>query len=164
MAYGEAEEFPPLWPQGFHELTLTDVKSACVSAFELSTTRNDLMAALELVVEQLNAKGISGEIWLDGSFVAAKINPKDVDFILVADPGVYDEGSDEQREVLDGLTDGELWKPPLLCDTNAAYIDPPDQQGSSNVIGYWTNRFGFSLGDRTPKGIVVIKLANPKES
>ena len=45
-----------------------------------------------------------------GSFVTKKINPKDVDFILVADSGVYDEGSNEQREVLDGLTDGELWK------------------------------------------------------
>jgi hypothetical protein len=158
MAYGEAEEFPPLWSQGFHELSLTDVENACVSAFDLSTTRKDLMAALQLVVEQLNENGIAGEIWLDGSFVTEKINPKDVDFILVADSSVYDEGTDEQRAVLDGLTDGELWRPPLLCDTNAAYIDPPDLQGTSNVMEYWTNRFGLSLGDRTPKGIVVIKL------
>lgn len=158
MAYGEAEEFPPLWPQGFHELSLTDVKKACVSAFELSTTREDLMAALELVIEQLNTKGISGRIWLDGSFVTKKISPKDIDFILVAESRVYDEGTEEQRAVLDGLTDGELWRPPLLCDTNAAYIDPPEVKGTSNVIDYWTNRFGFSLVDRTPKGIVVIKL------
>jgi hypothetical protein len=158
MAYGEAEEYPPLWPRGFHKLTLTDVEAACVSAFELSTTRKDLMAALRLVIEQLNAKGISGEIWLDGSFVTKKFSPKDIDFILVAESRVYDEGTDEQREVLDGLTDGELWRPPLLCDTNAAYIDPPEVQGTSNVMEYWTNRFGLSLGDRTPKGIIVIKL------
>jgi hypothetical protein len=158
MAYGEAEEYPPLWPKGFHELSLTAVEEACVASFHLSTTRQDLMAALQLVVEQLNAKGISGEIWLDGSFVTKKISPKDIDFILVADSSVYDEGTEEQRDLLDGLTDGEMWKPPLLCDTNAAYIDPPEQQGTSTVIDYWTNRFGLSLGDRTPKGIVVIKL------
>jgi hypothetical protein len=158
MAYGEAEEYPPLWPRGVYELSLTAIEEACVSSFDLSTTRKDLMAALQLVVEHLNANGIPGEIWLDGSFVTEKISPKDIDFILVADSRVYDEGTDEQREVLDGLTDGEMWKPPLHCDTNAAYIDPPEQQGTSNVIDYWTNRFGLSLGDRTPKGIVVIKL------
>jgi hypothetical protein len=158
MAYGEAEEYPPLWPQGFHELSLTEVERECVSAFELSTSRRDLMAALQLVIEQLNSKGISGKIWLDGSFVTKKISPKDIDFILVADSTVYDEGTTEQREVLDGLTDGELWRPPLFCDTNAAYIDPPEQQGTSSVMEYWTNRFGLSLSDRTPKGIVVIKL------
>jgi hypothetical protein len=116
------------------------------------------MAALQLVVEQLNDKGISGVIWLDGSFVTKKISPSDIDFILVAESRVYDEATEEQRDVLDGLTDGEMWKPPLLCDTNAAYIDPPEQQGTSNVLEYWTNRFGFSLAHRTPKGIVVIKL------
>jgi hypothetical protein len=158
MAYGEAEEYPPLWPQGFHELSLTEVEKACVSAFDLSQTRKDLMAALELVIEQLNAAGISGNIWLDGSFATEKINPKDIDFILVAESRVYDEGTEQQRAILDGLTDGDLWKPPLLCDTNAAYLDPPEVQGTSNVMDYWTNRFGLSLGDRTPKGIVVIKL------
>lgn len=119
------------------------------------------MAALQLVVEGLKAKGISGAIWLDGSFVTEKINPKDIDFILVAESRVYDDATAEQLELLDGLTDGEMWKPPLLCDTNAAYIDPPEQQGTSNVIEYWTNRFGFSLADRTPKGIVVIQLGEP---
>ncbi len=158
MAYGEAEEFPPLWPQGFHQLSLTDIESACVAPFELSQTRKHLMAALQLVVEQLNDKGISGVIWLDGSFVTKKISPSDIDFILVAESRVYDEATEEQRDVLDGLTDGEMWKPPLLCDTNAAYIDPPDQQGTSNVLEYWTNRFGFSLVNRTQKGIVVIRL------
>jgi hypothetical protein len=158
MAYGEAEEYPPLWPQGFHQLSLTDIERECVSAFDLSTSRKDLMAALRLVVEQLNANGIRGKIWLDGSFVTKKISPKDIDFILVADSRVYDEGTTQQREVLDGLTDGELWRPPLLCDTNAAYIDPPEQQGTSDVIDYWTKRFGLSLGDRSPKGIVVIQL------
>jgi hypothetical protein len=158
MAYGEAEEFPPLWPQGFHELTLTDIEQKCLVPFALSSSRPDLMAALELVVEQLNAKRLAGVIWLDGSFVTEKINPRDIDFILVAESSVYDEANGEQLELLDGLTDGEMWKPPLLCDTNTAYIDPPEQQGTSNVLDYWTNRFGFSLGDRSPKGIVVIKL------
>lgn len=158
MAYGEAEEYPPLWPQGFHQVSLTDIENACVAPFEISITRPDLMAAFQLVVEQLKEKGISGTIWLDGSFVTKKINPSDIDFILVADSRVYDEANEEQREVLDGLTDGEMWRPPLLCDTNAAYIDPPEQEGTSNVLDYWTNRFGFSLTDRTPKGILVIEL------
>lgn len=158
MAYGEAEEYSPLWPQGFHELSLTEIEQTCVDPFELSTTRKDLLAALQLVVEQLNHKGISGSVWLDGSFVTQKINPSDIDFILVAESRVYDDADAEQRQVLDGLTDGEMWKPPLLCDTNAAYLDPAEQQGSSNVLEYWTNRFGFSLVNRTPKGIVVIRL------
>jgi hypothetical protein len=59
-------------PQGFHQLSLTDIESACVAPFGLSRTRQNLMAALQLVVEQLNDKGISGVIWLDGSFVTKK--------------------------------------------------------------------------------------------
>ncbi len=103
--------------------------------------------------------GINAKIWLDGSFLTEKINPKDIDFIAVVDSRVYDSGTAEQRAVLDGLVEGELWKPSFLCDTNVVYVDPPEYTGSTNVLAYWERRFGFSVNDHTPKGIVIIEVS-----
>jgi len=94
----------PIWPPGFVTLTLEEVKAKCVSAFPESRTRRKLLADLELVVQRLKAFGVSGELWIDGSFVTAKLDPADLDFILVAEADQYDS-SPELRPLIDGLTE-----------------------------------------------------------
>lgn len=126
MSASEGTEFPPLWPPGFHPASLEDVQSRCVDEIDLSTTRQKLMLDFRVVLDCLAASGITCEIWLDGSFVTAKINPSDIDFIAVVESRLYDEGSAEVRAILDSLTDRKPWEFPVSCDTNVAYIDAPN--------------------------------------
>jgi hypothetical protein len=116
------------------------------------------MKAFRVVLDCLAAAGVTCEIWLDGSFVTAKINPTDIDFIAVVESRIYDEGSAEVRAILDSLTDRKPWDFPASCDTNVAYIDSPEYASALNVLSYWKHRFGLSKIHQTPKGIVTIKI------
>jgi hypothetical protein len=162
MSSSGKQEFAPLWPAGFHALTTNEIRERCVDAFPLSLVRKDLVDALESVVEDMRAAGIIGEIWLDGSFVTEKIDPDDIDFILVVEAEVAEAATGDERAILDGLVDGEPWKPPSVCDTNVVCTDLPEQQGAANALAYWKNRLGFSVSDRTPKGIVVIRVGETR--
>ena len=95
-------------------MSLAEVQIRCVDEFDLSTTRKPLMEAFTQVLDCLSAANVTCEIWLDGSFVTAKINPTDIDFIAVVDSRLYDNGSDEVRGALDALVDGKLWAVPAL--------------------------------------------------
>jgi hypothetical protein len=152
------EEFPPLWPPGLHPSTLEELQDRCVDAFKLSKTRANLMASFRTLAEILASAGVKCTLWLNGSFVTEKIDPSDIDFVAVVDSRLYDAGTAEQKQILDGLVDGELWKAPFLCDTNVAYVDPPEYAGSSDVLAYWRRRFGFSRLHQTPKGIVTFEI------
>lgn len=151
------EEFPPLWGAGFHPLGIDEVASRCVNDVPHSSTRSPLMAAFVEVLQRLVASGLSGDVWLDGSFVTEKIDPADIDFILVVDSAIYDGGSPEQRALMDALIDGCDWLP-SVCDTNVAFIDPPERSNSSDVLAYWRKRFGYSSDGLVTKGIVVITM------
>jgi len=120
------------------------------------------MEAFRVVLDCLIAAGVTCEIWLDGSFVTAQINPKDIDFIAVVDSRLYDQGTAELRGALDALVDGKLWEVPMCCDTNVVYIDPPEYASALNVLSYWERRFGFSRIEGTPKGILTIKIMPPQ--
>lgn len=139
------------------------------------------------MVDFLLDEGVEGDIWLDGSFITEKINPRDIDFILVLKSKFYDEASARQRDAVEVLLDGKLWEMPFLCDTNYVMVEEvaqePQNAGEATAeaetkerpprppetglswdgpndgpLGYWHRRFGFSVNSRTPKGIVIIRL------
>lgn len=151
-------EFPPLWPEGFHSVTLDQIRVRCVQEFDLSTKRKALMDSFAVIIDYLAQVGVTCEVWLDGSFVTAKINPSDIDFIAVVDSRIYDQGTEQLRRALDSLTDGQLWDASMGCDTNVAYFDPPEYASALNVLSYWQRRFGYSVVNQTPKGILTIKI------
>src|ERR1700733_2464521 len=84
MAAGNHHEAcAALWPSGqFINLTLQEIRCACVDKFPDSITRRGLMDDFEAVLGRLTQSRIEGEVWLDGSFVTSKVNPRDIDFIL----------------------------------------------------------------------------------
>src|SRR6266446_285097 len=94
------EEFPPLYPEGFHETSLRDIRNRCVDheQFRLSSARGPLMDQFEETIMSLLSAGVIGSVWLDGSFVTEKINPVDIDFVLEIESNVYDSGSAELRQ------------------------------------------------------------------
>ncbi len=84
------------------------------------------MQSFEDVLDVHYENDVRGEIWLDGSFVTEKINPKDIDFVLEIKSEFYDGGSTQLQGAVDTLIDnGPDW-PPAECDTNAMFHDPPE--------------------------------------
>jgi hypothetical protein len=67
----KAGELPP----GEHEASLPGVKKRFGRS---SAQREELMSGLESAAENLQAAGVR-KIWIDGSFVTSKKEPKDVD-------------------------------------------------------------------------------------
>ena len=75
-------EFPPLLGPGLHPFSWLELRAACVDAFPLSQTRLEIFTGLEEVIRELQRLGITGELWLDGSFLTRKIDPDDIDLVL----------------------------------------------------------------------------------
>lgn len=154
-------EFPPLLPSGFHRRTLAEVRAEFVAAaaFTASTTRDKIMRGLERVVYTLNnCYGLRGELWLDGSFLTEKIDPKDVDYLLCVPSDIYDrdttarttvDWASHEDRLFSHYCDGYKWVEylpghPLF---NRAVRDRTD----------WINWYGHSRAG-VPKGIVVVSL------
>jgi len=57
-------------------MTLDALRELCVTPFPLSNTRPAIMAGLEQLLQDLINYGISADVWIDGSFLTEKIDPK----------------------------------------------------------------------------------------
>lgn len=152
-------DFPCLYPVGFHPLTLQEVEKVCVTGFPLSSSRPGIFAGLKTFVERLEKDGVAGELWLDGSFLTEKIDPKDVDVILKVEGAVYDGGTPEQREAIDWVIANQ--KLTLHCDSYVLFEYPEGHSLHDEFkwwYSWWHRQWGFSRED-DPKGIVVVLVA-----
>jgi hypothetical protein len=105
----------------------------------------------------LNGWGFRGEIWVDGSFLTEKIDPKDIDIAVRCDGPLYNSNA-EYRDAVSWINENQ--KNELKCDSYVFFEypagDPLHEEGKW-WYSYWWRQWGFSReGD--PKGIVVIKL------
>lgn len=101
MASSRKKEYPPLLPAGFHVMTVAEVRALCVDRFPLSKKRDEIMTKLETVIDKLRRDRIEGEVWVDGSFLTEKINPKDSDILLHVQADYYDNATLEQQMAID---------------------------------------------------------------
>lgn len=158
MATLPKEEFPPLLPAGFHPMTLAELRKLCVDCFPLSTSRDSIMDGLERIVAKLKDKKVEGDIWVDGSFLTEKINPKDSDIVLHVQGLFYDNAELEQQEAIDWVR--ENLKAALDCDSYV-FMEYPKSHPWGNESewdkAYWVRQFGFSRGQHY-KGMVLIRL------
>ncbi len=139
-------------------MSIEVLRQQCVDRFPLSKTRAEIMVGLAEVIERLIQYRVVGELWVDGSFLTEKINPGDVDIVLRVPSSVYDDGTSEQREIVDWIY-GNL-REHNLCDSYMFYEFPeadPNYLLGEEMRDYWSKWFGHSR-DRTPKGIAVIEL------
>jgi hypothetical protein len=152
-------DYPPLFDLGFHPMQLDEVAKVCVDAFPLLTSRKRIMDGLREFVRRLMDGNVIGELWLDGSFVTKKIDPKDVDIVLRIDGDRYNNGSPEVRAAVDWVIANQ--KTALLCDSYPLFEYP-----SSHALhdegrwwySYWHAKWGFSR-EEDPKGIIVVTLS-----
>ena len=115
MAGGHKAEFPPLLADGLHQMSVAELKQLCVIGFPLSKRREAVMRSLESLLTALSDAAIKAEVWINGSFLTNKIDPDDVDLVVViqqqhwpADPG----GKDVLASVV-----RQTFTNPLKCDS-----------------------------------------------
>lgn len=147
------EEFSPLLPAGFHDVTLEDLERLFVEPFTPPDHRRTLLTRLLAFLTQLLASGLPCEIWLNGSFATEKVDPEDVDIAVFVREDDVNALADVQRSVLEGLFGDPLaTKARYGCD---AYILLLENEANRS---YWRGWFGFTRDER-PKGIPRIMAA-----
>ena len=139
-------------------MSLADLQAKCVDNFASSSTRADIMAGLEAVVQKLLGDGVTGELWVDGSFLTEKIDPEDVDIVLRLEPSFVNSATSEQHATIDWVNNG--LRADHYCDS---YLfvefpqgDPREHEGQWGRA-YWIRQYGFNRDDES-KGIAVISL------
>lgn len=155
MAEPHKLEFPPLLTVGFHPMTVPDLRALCVTAFPLSTTRDPIMCTLEAMCTAISVSLIRSEIWVDGSFLTKKIEPNDVDAVVVIQHGSH---TPEQHAVLERVAQ-KRFASPHQCDSYVNIEYPRNHAKFSTgefMRAYWMRQFGFSRGEQI-KGIAVIR-------
>jgi len=153
------EEQQPLLPPGFHELSIERLREICVDApdFRTSRARQNLMKALELVIDRLRAAQIEGEMWIGGSFMTTKAYPGDVDVALRLASAYFDIGTKEQIAALTWFTG--IYATHRIDGYLFFDYSPTDPRQSDALDDYlhWKNYWGQAR-DGSPQGIAVIQL------
>lgn len=154
-------EFPPLLAPGLHPMSMADLRILCVDGFPLSKRRDLIMNGFEHVTAILKGAKVSGDLWVDGSFLTSKIDPDDCDVVLRAEQPFVDNATPDQQDVYTWFTDefGEL-KKWLRCHC-FPFIEYPAGHPlfwkSYWDHAYWVRQWGFSRTN-VYKGIAVIQL------
>jgi hypothetical protein len=123
------------------------------------------MAGLESIYGRLIGLGISGEMWVDGSFLTKKEEPEDVDIVVFTPSEFFDKGTEQQVEFLNWLSD-DRDKVRALFSCHSAAIAQYSEISFMHPLYVATrtdyaDKFGHSVATRQPKGIVVIALVIP---
>jgi hypothetical protein len=89
MPTGGKPESAPLLPPGRHLRTLTELQILCLDNFGRPSTRDQIFAALELLIDDLTVWNIPCELWIDGSFLTEKHDPDDADLTVLIEDEVF---------------------------------------------------------------------------
>jgi hypothetical protein len=157
-------DYPPLLPAGLHPKTWGELEALCVTAFQLSQSREEKFSGLRRLIDRLRADGIEGELWVDGSFLTQKNEPGDIDIVLSVDLNFVIRGNPEQLALLSRLgsanpaTRAEVLRD-YSCDTYILFDIPvgdPNYPGR-DMRQYWLDQFGSDRSGN-PKGIAVVSI------
>lgn len=152
-------EYPALLPLGWHQKSIAELRRLCVDRFPLSNTRDMIMRGLERIVDTLRSHNIVGDLWINGSFVAEKINPNDVDVVLFVDGAFLENATPQQKQAIDWLNSN--LRDSHYCDSYVSTKWPessPLYSYGEYWRAYWIRQWGFNRNDEPVKGIAVIPL------
>ena len=127
----------------------------CVDRFPASLSRARLLQSLNEVADMINATGIHGDIWIDGSFVTEKLNPDDVDLILIITAQQLRSFDATQRTFFNWFRTTSLYNQYRI--DNYTLVRDDSVVETEYFYAYWLRQFGFSRGDEM-KGLAVIRL------
>jgi hypothetical protein len=151
------QEYPPLLMLGFWPHTLDEIESRCVLAFPSSITRQRIMDGLRQVVGALNQSGYHLEIWVNGSFLTEKLNPKDSDVAVRFDGVEFDTSPPALQQQFATFIRTDFQ------DSHQCHLFAFPEYPAGHALydygqwrrGYWLNKFGFSRAEE-PKGLAVV--------
>lgn len=152
------KEYPPLLSVGFHDMSLSKLRDLCVASFPNSKTREPIMDGLEKLSSKIVDKKIIGDLWINGSFLTEKKNPRDSDVVLCIDDTFFQSFTINQKLFLDWFVATDLM-PDYLCDSHLHFDYPVGHQlydVGDFYRAYWKTQFGFSRGNAF-KGIPILR-------
>jgi hypothetical protein len=105
---------------------------------------------------------IHGELWIDGSFLTEKIDPPDVDLVVVVEETYFATATPEQEKIMEWLCEdnSQPAKAAFNCDSYALYKVPLTDPAYPDYIrtdGYWRGQFGTSREGES-KGMALIQV------
>ncbi|MGN6118701.1 MAG: DUF6932 family protein [Rhodanobacter sp.] len=147
-------DFPALLAPGIHNLTMPALHALAVAPFVGDVQRNDLYQRFTTWLGGLHACGVSGSLWLDGSFLTEKQGPSDIDCVLWypdwTSPASATPANEQQvRHLLDKASARSLFGLDL-------YIEMPDPAELMHRQAYWRGLFGFCHDRVTAKGLAEV--------
>lgn len=134
---GDGNFYPALLPVGFHAMSVSAIRQLCVddARFLLSNRRAKIMENLETLIFGLRANQIRGKVWIDGSFLTVKIEPRDVDIVIELEDATVKGFSPQQQADIDWLQQNEEIQTDYDCDSHILVSWPIGN--SSYARGDW---------------------------
>lgn len=158
---GAKTEFPALLSEGLHPMSLADLKRLCVTEFPLSKRRESIMRSLESLLAALTSAAINAQVWIDGSFLTKKIDPDDIDLVVVLQDRDFRlaYATPMGKDVLERIARRQFTNP-VKCDSYFTLEYPPGNP--NHAVGqdqrnYWLKTFGESRSGEK-KGMAVIEV------
>lgn len=118
------------------------------------------MDGLERLVGDVQALGLRGEAWINGSFVTQKTNPLDADLVFMFDATNIGNPTPDQFQMLQNLATIGHFKPTHTCDAYVVVYWPPGHPHHAQfvpVFEYWNHQWGFDR-NKAPKGYAVVAV------
>ncbi len=143
--------------EGLHQIAVESPR------FKLSSTRAQLMRHLWTVAGCICRWQIYGDLWIDGSFLTEKIDPDDVDFMIVMPGDFANKWTHEQRQIIGWFCEDktEPAKAAFQCDSYALYVVAdhvdPNYPDFLYLDAYWKKQFGVSRAG-VEKGMALVRI------
>ena len=115
------------------------------------------MDDLEKFCATLRQAGVSCEVWVNGSFMTHKADPKDVDLVIRVEWAEIENNPANEATIQWAKQDHSGH---LGCDSYVLIEYPethPEYASSLALRSYWRGQFGFNRANEV-KGIAVVKV------
>lgn len=159
MAVGKKYDYPPLLAPGRHFLSIDEIHSKFLSGPLATEERRTAFNRFDEVVKLLTSERICCEVWLDGSFLTEKPDPKDTDVTVILEREVSEKIQEDQKDLLNRIENGILIEGldsflfvRLKHDDNGYGDDELDPAYS------WGEQYGSQHDKQYLKGFVVLRL------
>ncbi len=149
-------DFPALLAPGLHTLTLPELHALAVAPFPLDPRRQDLFDKLSTWVGAVQSSGVTGILWLDGSYLTQKPAPDDIDCVLwnpawTTPASVTAANQQQLQRLFDRPTARALYGLDFYPEAPA-----PDQVFHREA--YWRGVLGFAHDRVTAKGFAELQV------
>jgi hypothetical protein len=138
MAFQYIPEFPPILPPGRHLMSLVGLQSYCLDPFPSPTAREQICAAIELLIGDLAQWEVRCEVWFVGDFLTTQTNPECAVIAIVIGQDAFDLLDLSLRNDILTNMDQRGYDPNLdLVVIVAKSRDDPDREVTASFLADW---------------------------